>query len=174
MNNKEEVLKKVVAFRRKWKSQKLSLKKPDDVNQLGNTERYNNVKKRLKDLSKILYSLYEIYKADPELYGEEFLAFVGDKVIRRWPWKDIEFSSKEAQNPLTKKTYEHWTPISFFRDMFQLQNITTEHFYYALLHYYRVVSISKDEDKKLRTLKYKTTRPVTAYSDAAIQIHEKD
>ena len=71
-------------------------------------------------------------------------------------------------------TYEHWTPISFFRDIFDFEtHLTSSDFYNILLKYYRIVRITKDENKSLDE-KYKTTRPTIAYDELRIKIYEKE
>jgi hypothetical protein len=108
------------------------------------------------------------------LYGEDFLAFVGDKIVRHWPYKNFTFTSSQLYNSSEeeiKVTLEHWTPISFFRDLLTLPDMTEQDFYDALLYFYRVVIITKDEDFRLNQ-KYKTTRPFDAYDGVNIQIQE--
>ena len=100
-----------------------------------------NIRKRMKHLAQVLELLHKIYYENKDLYGDKFLAFVGNEVVREWPWKDFPFLSKSALEILEKSSsyqdisgmlpfevknketkelfkklrYEHWTPISFFR-----------------------------------------------------------
>ncbi|KAF0199764.1 MAG: Uncharacterized protein FD166_192 [Bacteroidetes bacterium] len=173
MSIEKETLKTVIRFRRSWISKRLNLSNPDLNANLTTLQRFDNVKRRLSDLSKVLFELYKIYNSNRELYGEEFLAFVGDKVIRNYPWKDLPFSSVASQNS-ENNIREHWTPISFFRDAFMEENWTENHFFCALLYYYRIVNITNEENQQLEALTYRTTRPLTAYSEAEIQIHEAE
>ncbi len=163
---------KYTELRRKWeqkKARRLQLRqRPDsDLNEgelASDADRINNIKKRFEHLSEVLALLYKIYRENKSLYGDKFLAFVGNEVVREWPWKDFPFISKAAYNEIrstgshTKITgllatdisdqkiktalknlrYEHWTPISFFRDVFDLDEcLTQEDFYNILIHYYR-------------------------------------
>jgi hypothetical protein len=184
----------VRAFRAVWKKARtLRLKerragKPDEALQL------EDVRRRMRDLALILESLYRIYRDDRDgLYGDDFLAFVGNSVIREWPGKDFPFYSENAAavaaehgirlsagmtdlpEGLRKKLHpEHWTPISFFRDVFHLareQDILLErdHFYELLFHYYRVVWITKGEEKDLDK-RHRTARQLDTYADLGIVI----
>lgn len=177
----------VHAFRAAWKKARtLRLKarrtgKPDEAQQL------EDVRKRLRDLALILESLYRIYLDDKDdgLYGDDFLEFVGQHVVRAWPGKDFPFYSRKAAalaathgvrlsagmidlpKALRQELHpEHWTPISFFRDVFDLAReqdvlLEREHFYELLIHYYRVVWIAKGEaddlDKEHRTARQPDT-----------------
>lgn len=200
---KTKSIQKAEKLRRKWETDGTRILK---INQrpsadlccnklLPEKERYKNVKKRLKHLAQVLALLHKIYKADTNLYGDKFLAFVGNEVVRKWPWKDFLFISRAAQQKirqidpdlkiadleirrpkgLSKKiTFEHWTPISFFRDVFDLDsNLTEADFYQILLIYYRVVLITIDEDKKLNH-KFKSNRSPETYSQLGIEICDKN
>ena len=199
---------KAAKIRKVWENTsartlKLSRRPPADFrkgNLLPEEERYENVKKRLRHLAQVLTLLHNIYKNNKELYGDKFLAFVGNEVVREWPWKDFPFISDAAQqkindidpnvhvtglmkfeikNKQVKEVfknfrYEHWTPISFFRDIFDLDDsLTEEDFYQILVEHYRVVWITKKEDKKLNN-KNKCNRSPETYSQLGIKIHDKN
>lgn len=163
-------------------------------------DRIENVKTRLRHLAEVLELLHKIYNKNKELYGDKFLEFVGYYVIRTWPLKDFPFISLQAYNKLKKSglkediiglqkfelknkkvkdklnelRYEHWTPLSFFRDIFdQEPELTKNDFYNILIIHYRVVWITKKEDAVLERKKYKSNRPLTAYDDANIEILDK-
>jgi hypothetical protein len=184
----------VHAIRAAWqKARILKLKarrtgKPDEIQQL------NDVRRRLHDLALILESLYLIYLRDEDgLYGDDYLAFVGDKVIRGWPGKDFPFYSVEAAaaaaelgvalaagqidlpNDLKAQLHpEHWTPISFFRDVFDVAKreklvLERSHFYELLVHYYRVVWITKKEQGKLDK-RHRSARETKTYDDLGITV----
>jgi hypothetical protein len=83
-----------------------------------------------------------------------------------------------------KKVYEHWTPISFFRDLIWIEQPDTgkpklfspEEWFKILKYSFRTIVISKDEDNKLNQNKYKSKRPFSAYNHEKvnIQVCEKD
>lgn len=149
------------------------------------------VRARLRDLATVLEVLYVIHCRKDGLYDDNFLAFVGDKVIRGWPGKDFPFYSEEAAaiaeaagfhleagitrlpKPLAGLLHpEHWTPISFFRDVFDMGregkvSLTADDFYELLVHYYRVVWISQPEMKKLDR-KNRTARTAETYDRLGI------
>lgn len=169
---------KIIAFRAKWEKGEIGrqLKKgyknsPDKDSNA--REKYENVKLRMRDLSKVLYLLYNIYDKNKELYGEKFYAFVGNEVVRNWPHLDLPFESVNYSNE-TVGIYEHFTPISFFRDLLDEPNMTEQDFYDALLYFHRVVKISKNENKTLDSSKYKSRRPFNAYEQLGIKIKETE
>lgn len=160
-------------------------------------KRILNVKKRIEHLAEILEHLKNIYENNRELYDDKFLEFVGYYVIRNWPDKDFPFFSEKAKNELgidnykigligltrrelskkigdkmKKLTYEHWTPLSFFRDLFDKEEkLTKKDFYEILIDCYRVVYITKEEDLILNA-RYKSSRPINAYEELNIKIDE--
>ena len=113
-----------------------SLKPPSDL--------IKNVKLRMSHLAEILEHLHKIYVDNSSLYGDRFLAFIGNEVVREWPWKDFPLQSEKAleildsietytdisglqpfeikddrvKASLSKLRYEHWTPISFLEIYF--------------------------------------------------------
>ena len=182
-------------FREEWKKRQLGFsKRPkcdyENGNRISNDRLWENINRRLKHLSKVLFTLYKIYKEDKDLYGDAFLSFVGNEVVRGWPWKDFPLTSKKASEILGKVTtgltnneikvnpkeihYEHWTPISFFRDLFDnFDDLTEDNFYYVLKKYYKVVRITNAESEPFKK-EYRTTRPVDIYETLKIDIIEED
>lgn len=168
-------------------------------------DRIENIKERFKDLSKILEMFFILFDTKYDLYGDAILAFIGNDLFRDWPWKDFPFTSKKAKNVFQtngitvdvlglldsdikgkkelKKAnkeivYEHWTPISFFRDIFIIAKehkieLNAELFYQILIENYRTVRITKEEDKKLNKAN-KTNRTVSTYKELGIEIEEID
>ncbi|GAA0851800.1 hypothetical protein [Aliiglaciecola litoralis] len=159
-----------------------------------------NIRQRMKHLAQVLELLHKIYYENTDLYGDKFLAFVGNEVVREWPWKDFPFLSKNALNILEeiesysdisgkmpfevkdksikdafkKLRYEHWTPISFFRDIFHSHPpISEEVYYFLLIKYYRIVWIAREEDDALN-IKHRSWRPESTYSDLGIEIIEHE
>ena len=151
----------------------------------------------------MLCHMHSLYSEKHNLYGDQFLAFVGDKMVRCWPHKDIVFTSEQAYSIIpeaglyetfqskTKRQlqrgkytksvvqqlcYEHWTPISFFKDMFDLglyQSSFTPHAMFNILkENYRVVWITKEENAKLDR-RHRACRSVGTYSEFGIHIKEK-
>lgn len=164
-------------------------------------ERIANIQERFKDLSETLESMYILYLKKEDLYGDALLAFIGNSIIRCWPWKDFWFTSVEAMKLINKPVYgmytsdmkkifditerpkeiklEHWTPISYFRDLFRIGKgnglvLTANNFYDELLDNYRVVRITKKEDDLLTSHGYRSKRPKEAYDLLGIDIFEKN
>lgn len=154
-------------------------------------KRYENIVLRFRNMAEVFALLFKIYKNNKPLYGDRFLAFVGNDIIRNWPWKDFQFTSVQAQKLINEDAtgkynfelpkdvvlssirYEHWTPNTFFRDIFESEDLLTENdFYQLLIENYRIVRITKVEDRKLEALGYRASRPTTAYEEAGIEIYE--
>jgi hypothetical protein len=88
---------------------------------------------------------------------------------------NLKSNLKDANKEIT---YEHWTPLSFFRDVFiiakERNEILDRHLFYEFLcRYYRTVRITKEEDSRLNKAGYKSNRPITAYDELGIEIEEK-
>lgn len=159
-----------------------------------------NIQKRMSHLAEVLELLHKIYAENTELYGDRFLAFVGNEVVREWPWKDFPFISKKALELLEggdsyqdisgrlpyevkdkttrevfkKLRYEHWTPISFFRDVFHShQPLDKSTYYHLLINYYRIVWITREEDDLLNK-KHRSWRPSKTYEELGIDIVPHD
>lgn len=191
---------KIDEYRLNWESKRLSIsKRPEsdinsDQSRKSNEELKSNIEIRLKDLSRVLSVLHKIYHQNKEYYGDAFLAYVGDKVIRHYPWKDFPLISEAAAKELNIKPddligfskedvkinskdihYEHLTPISFFRDIFRdEEDLNTDDFEYILNEYYKVVRITKDENDRLNLKGFKATRPIDAYYQSLITLIEKN
>lgn len=159
-----------------------------------------NIQKRMSHLAEVLALLHKIYFENTELYGDKFLAFVGNEVVREWPWKDFPFISEKALELLaqsesykdisgklpfeikdknTKEAfknlrYEHWTPISFFRDVFHSHEpIDKSTYYHLLVSFYRVVWITQEEDSQLNKM-HRSWRPSNTYEQLGIKIVSHD
>lgn len=162
----------------------------------------HNIKLRMSDLAETLALLFKQYRRNKDLHGDAFLAFVANSVVRGWPWKDYPFTSEAAFKHLEPKApllgklnaeiadesvkeklkgtvYEHWTPLSFFRDAFAIadeldMDLTQEDFLEILLRNYRVVRVMKEEDKKLANMGFRSRRLQSTYKDLNIVIHENE
>lgn len=182
----DEAKLKSMRLRKSWEgAKKLSdiRSAPSDQN-VDPRQAAQNIKRRLQHLAKVLYLIRTLYREDKDLYGEAFLAFVGDKVIRSWPGKDFVFATVRAKEQLSRVdarratpiwqltrsrlekvkelgvVYEHYTPISFFRDIFDSdEELTEEDFYCLLAMFYRVAWVTKEEDDQLP----RTQRPLNEY-----------
>lgn len=166
----EQIIKDVLLARSNWKQNKLSLKDPIRA---GTIEEEKTVwLKRINLLADTLYHFYWLWKNTEarEVLGEKFLAFVGNEIIRKWPFIDIAFHSNNLGDE--KGILEHTTPISFFRDLFQNESWTRDHFYWSLVLFHRTMRISLFEDAKLNEHKMKTTRPANAYELVDINVLE--
>lgn len=121
------------------------------------------------------------------VYGKKHAlsAFLGQHIIRQFPFKEgIKFHSQTAKNSKDAKVvYEHWTPISFFRDLIWIEQPDTgkpklfspEEWYKILKYSYRTIVITKDEDLKLNQNKFKSKRPFNAYNHEKVNIQvDKD
>ena len=129
-----------------------------------------------------------INKPEDLVYGKKHAlsAFLGQHIIRLFPFKEeIKFQSQSVfETKPKKKVYEHWTPISFFRDLIWIEQPDTgkpklfspEEWFKILKYSFRTIVISKDEDNKLNQNKYKSKRPFSAYNHEKvnIQVCEKD
>mgnify|MGYP003663985719 CR=1 FL=1 len=159
-----------------------------------------NIQKRMSHLAEVLALLHKIYFENTELYGDKFLAFVGNEVVREWPWKDFPFISEKALELLAQSEnykdisgklpfevkdkntreafkslrYEHWTPISFFRDVFHSHEpIDKSTYYHLLVGFYRVVWITQEEDSQLNKM-HRSWRPSNTYEQLGIKIVSHD
>jgi len=135
-------------------------------------------------------------KTNKMIYGEKHAlsAFLGQHIIRNFPFKeDIKFRSKYVvDNEPADVIKEHWTPISFFRDLIWINQSNSnkpklfmaEEWYKILKYSYRIIIISggkdsenyKSEDMALNKAKFKSKRPFNAYNHEKvnIQVCEKD
>jgi hypothetical protein len=125
-------------------------------------------------------------KAEDYIYGTKHAlsAFLGQHIIRKFPFKEgIVFSSQAVVVDGPQRViYEHWTPISFFRDLIWINEpnskepkvYSVDEWFRMLKFAYRTVVVSKEEDDRLNTGKYKSRRPFNAYQLVGIDICEKD
>jgi hypothetical protein len=154
---------------------------------------------RLKCLAEVLNCIYQLFHKrlvitningrkhyNHPIYGDRLpmLAYVGQHIIRFFPFKDVPYWSKSAFASSTgrKIVPEHWTPITFFRDILILDlppnvKMNTRLWFKILKKYYRVVYITENEDSRLNSTKgphgvsYKTKRPASAYKNLIIRIN---
>lgn len=199
---------KAMMIRAQWekngtKMLKMSKRPPSDYREQhlkSDAELVRNISKRMQHLAEVLALLHRIYCENKDLYGDRFLAFVGNEVVREWPWKDFPFISEAALDALTQNRdyqdisgklpfeikdkatreifkqlrYEHWTPISFFRDVFHSHDpIDQQTYYHLLVKYYRVVWITREEDDRLNK-KHRSWRPSDTYDALNIPIVQHD
>ena len=99
-----------------------------------------------------------------------------DNEIKDEDFKKLRKKEKGGKAPIV---YEHWTPMSFFRDIFVIAkeeslNLDKSDFLTLLIRNYRVVRITAEEDSLLESNGFKTNRPTTAYEQVGIQIQEKE
>lgn len=177
-----------------------------DISKVSNWEENydlcNNVfDKRINFLSEIVFSIHdfvsnESFYEGKSIYGTNMNSireFLGQWIVRSYPFKDIVFHSEKFR-PKEKSIYEHWTPISFFRDLIMftqtrknkpsLMNIfddetkplvlTKNDWKNIIKCNYRVVLIDKTEDDLLNSERWKSLRPIDSYELKGIQIREKD
>ncbi len=92
-------------FRDEWKSTRLKISTRPSLDLVSNNDQVElkeedelkeNVKQRLEHLAAVLETLSGIYHSNKDLYGDAFLAFIGNSVIREWPWKDYPLASNAA------------------------------------------------------------------------------
>jgi len=182
-------MKNIKYFRKVWgntKPHKLKLKKrpPLDTRDgklKSKEERFENVKTRLSHLAEvleILHKIYGMYPVHPDLWCYRCIGC--HRILKKSGLKDdiiglqkFELRNKKVHDKLKELRYEHWTPLSFFRDIFdQEPELTKNDFYNILIIYYRVVWITKKEDAVLEGKKYKSNRILTAYDDSNIEIFD--
>jgi hypothetical protein len=122
-----------------------------------------------------------INKPEDLIYGKKHAlsAFLGQHIIRMFPFKEeIKFQSKSVfETRPKKKVYEHWTPISFFRDLIWIHQpdgkpkvFSVDEWNKILKYAYRTILITKEEDNMLNTNKFKSKRPFDAYKELDIEI----
>jgi len=117
------------------------------------------------------------------IYGNKHIlsAYLGQHIVRMFPYKDFtNFKSiKYQESNGSKKVYEHFTPMSFFRDIIwvkkmqdscQLFNKNSVPFndieWLEILWYsYRTITITKGEDDNLNSNKYKSRRLFNTYEN---------
>jgi hypothetical protein len=116
-------------------------------------------------------------------------AYLGQWIIRKFPFKDYPFySSKIDENKHQDTIYEHFTPMSFFRDLIWAKDFENKKFVFSentkvfsveewlsiFWHCYRTVYISKNEDDNLTEKGWRSRRPYNAYTNEQSQIIVKN
>jgi hypothetical protein len=164
---------------------------------------------RLRSLSKIAHTIDGIQNQDLKNHGvnidqcgkianNTLLAFgtkkalssyLGQWIIRKFPFKDYPFySSKLVEQKQQNTIYEHYTPMSFFRDLIWAKDFTDGGFVFSentkvfsveewlsiFWHCYRTVYISKNEDDNLTEKGWRSRRPYNAYTNEQSQIIVKN
>ena len=160
---------------------------------------------RLRSLAKIAHTIDVIQNQDLKNYGlridksgkicesnslafgtkKALSAYLGQWIIRKFPFKDYPFySSKIVEQKHQDIIYEHYTPMSFFRDLIWAKDFTDEGFVFSentkvfsveewlsiFWHCYRTVYILKEEDDKLTEQRYRSRRPYNAYTTKQTKI----
>jgi len=123
------------------------------------------------------------------IYGHKhsLSAYLGQHIVRCYIFKDLEFfESKKVQKNKEfdkkhkiKPFYEHWTPMSFFRDLIWVKplsnngevkygiegNIYSENQWLSLFwHCYRTINIHISENVMLDGAGFRARRPYNVYS----------
>jgi len=123
-------------------------------------------------------------------YGDKhsLSAFLGQFLLRKFPFKDItEFHSTNWKKG-KKMVFEHYTPMSFFRDLIWVKNLSKDSsylFHYdmefslplpvagwlsVLWHLYRTIKISNEENLRLDNFGYRMRRPYNVYEHESVNI----
>jgi len=144
---------------------------------------------RIWNLAELMFKFHQIIEetkssALPLLYGKEMggiRSWLGQEFLRNFPFKDIIFNSTANKQ---SAVMEHWTPISFFRDipmMKRTESFGVESWFEVLRYQFRIVKVCKEEDKRLSSSKLngskytmKVVRPINGYELNGIQISEYD
>jgi hypothetical protein len=121
-------------------------------------------------------------------------AFLGQFIVRKFPFKDYYgFYSTEYIKKKGEMVYEHFTPMSFFRDLIWVKNLglnpnsnlfifdtefskplSLEKWLSILWHLYRTVNICSEENARLDRGGFKMRRPYNTYSKKDILIEIND
>lgn len=124
-------------------------------------------------------------------YGDKHIlsAYLGQFIIRKFPFKDYNKFRSQKWTREGKSIYEHFTPISFFRDIIWVKSSSNneeflfdyksnnhrvyniEEWLSILWYRYRTIYIHEEEDKLLNK-KNKTKRPGGEEGYTNIQIHD--
>lgn len=123
-------------------------------------------------------------------YNHGLSAYLGQYIVRKFPFKDIKEFHSTGWEKGGNMVYEHYTPMSFFRDLLWVKNLSKdnseahvfhfeenfslpiplEHWLSILWHLYRTIKISDSENKKLDKKGYRMRRPYNAYNESEIKI----
>ena len=166
---------------------------------------YNELKTRMKFLSEIIYTIHDFVSNDSTTDNGEYIygknmnsirGFLGQWIVRCYPLKDVVFHSENWKSG-ESSVFEHWTPMSFFRDiimftqtresmkpLMEVENkdirvLSQSDWYDILMFNFRIVHITKEEDENLsgkngNDYKWKTYRPLNGYDVIGIKIKEKE
>lgn len=129
---------------------------------------------------------------DGLVYGDKhgLSAYLGQYIVRKFPFKDITEFHSTGWKKGEKMVYEHFTPMSFFRDLIWVKNLTKEiseghvfhfeekfslplplgHWLSILWHLYRTIKISHSENLKLDKNGFRMRRPYNAYDESKITL----
>lgn len=164
---------------------------------------------RLRSLAKIAHTIDDIQNQDLKNHGlridksgkicksnslafgtkKVLSAYLGQWIIRKFPFKDYPFySSKIVEQKQKDTVFEHYTPMSFFRDLIWAKDFTGGGFVFSentkvfsveewlsiFWHCYRTVYILKEEDDELTGQRYRSRRPYNAYTTEHNQIIVKN
>lgn len=112
------------------------------------------------------------------IYGEKhsLSAYLGQWIVRSFPFKDIKGFYSNGWKEGNPSVYEHYTPMSFFRDLIWVKNLrnradlifdfkaeyskafTIDQWISILWYRYRTITIHDSEDRKLSSCKEKSRR----------------
>ena len=129
------------------------------------------------------------------IYGDKHAlsAYLGHWIVRHFPFKDIKGFHSQSWKKGPSMIYEHFTPMSFFRDLIWIKNTEgnaeyvfdykcsnskpfgIEEWLSILWYRYRTITIDKKEDKILNDNKEKSRRSAgnKAYKDAEIHLPQE-
>jgi hypothetical protein len=128
---------------------------------------------------------------DKLAYGHKHIlsAYLGQHIVRMFPFKDFNHFKSTAllENLYPKTVYEHFTPMSFFRDLIWVKPQTTtsnlfdesskpynERQWLSILWYaFRTIYITEKQDKEYLNKGYKSRRLFSTYDKLELQIHNK-
>jgi len=147
---------------------------------------------RILLLAKLCHKIDDIQcidaKNDGANYGKRraLSAYLGQWIMRCFPIKDIVYASENfARDGSAKNIYEHYTPMSFFRDLiwwhptYESNNDKlvpfSEHDWFDIIQFaYRVVNLTVEENDKLDSNHFRSRRSFNTYQHdlIAIKIHQ--
>lgn len=125
------------------------------------------------------------------VYGHKHIlsAYLGQHIVRMFPFKDFNYFKSTAlvENPAFESVYEHFTPMSFFRDIIWVKPQSTadilfdnnskpynQHQWLSILWYtFRTIHITAEQDKKYLNKGYKSRRLFNCYDTLGIEINNR-
>jgi len=162
---------------------------------------YTEFQLRMAFLAELIFLIHDFvanegYYNSTSIYGKNMNSirvFLGQWIVRCYPLKDVVFHS-DMWDGDKKSVFEHWTPMSFFRDIimftqtrneampllgmdhFKERILTQKDWFDILMYNYRIVLITKEEYDRLNRQKWKSYRPLNGYDDinVNIKIREKE